>query len=569
MIKVIELFAGIGSQHSALKRLGIDFEVIGIAEIDKYAIKSYEAIHGKVHNYGDISKIERLDPADFWTYSFPCQDLSVAGKQKGLGEGTRSGLLYEVERLLDVAKENNELPKYLMLENVKNLVGKKFKGDFDRWIGKLNQLGYNTYWKVLNAKHYGVPQNRERVFAISIRKDVDNGYQFPEPFESDIRLKDVLEKEVDEKFYISNEKAKRLVSHVAEREPLPHGNNPVDGTINNPKVKDVSNCIKARYDMGVSNLKSDGTMVIKVGNTSPSGKSQCNDVIHPNGVYSTICAGNHGNANPSIVDDMYKSREPREYAEEAPTLRSERSGLKVKIPQATTNGEIVPTLTAASQDIMYVEPCIVASRGRNPNNPSDRTPGIPMQQRLEVNKNGVSNTITSVQKDNYVLEPNVLSPKRTEYGKAIRKDYESGKINESRHNMTSMEPRNDGICNTLTTVQKDNYVLEPSGLYLNQSEAFTRKPLNGISRTLKANQHDSGVIDRFRIRKLTPKECFRLMGFTDEEFHKAEAVNSNSQLYKQAGNSIVVDVLYYLFKNLFFETDGEGYYEQIRMEVGI
>lgn len=494
-LKVIEFFAGIGSQHSALKRLGIDFEIVGIAEIDKYAIKSYEAIHGKVYNYGDISKIKKVDYADFWTYSFPCQDLSVAGKQKGLCEGTRSGLLYEVERLLDVAKEHNELPKYLMLENVKNLVGKKFKGDFDRWIGKLNQLGYNTYWKVLNAKNYGVPQNRERVFAISIRKDVDKGYQFPEPFESGIRLKDILEEEVDEKFYISNEKAKRLVSHVAEREQLPHGNNPVDGTINNPKVKDVSNCIKARYDMGVSNLKSDGTMVIKVGNTSPSGKSQCNDVIHPDGVYSTICAGNHGNANPSIVDDMYKSREPREYAEEAPTLRSERSGLKVKIPQATTKGyiecsvpgvfdmtypdsktrrgrvqdygEIVPTLTAASQDIMYVEP-----------------------------------------------KPELLGG--------------VGEVNFGKQ------------------YRQGNRIYDAEAIAM----CLLAHPVGNTGGNSYLYKTD------YRIRKLTPKECFRLMGFTDEEFHKAEKVNSNSQLYKQAGNSIVVDVLYYLFKNIFI-TDNE------------
>ena len=508
MIKVIELFAGIGSQHSALKRLGIEFEVIGISEIDKYAIKSYEAIHGKVHNYGDISKIERLDYADFWTYSFPCQDLSVAGKQKGLGEGTRSGLLYEVERLLDVAKENDELPKYLMLENVKNLVGKKFKGDFDRWIGKLNQLGYNTYWKVLNAKHYGVPQNRERVFAISIRKDIDNGYQFPEPFESDIRLKDILEEEVDEKFYISNEKADKLLNSNfhQERDRL--------------QTKDHCDTLLARDYKDPK--------VVRIGNIygESRGTGFAGNVWDKEHLCPTITTMQGGNREPMIIDDIYKNRDPREYKHNAPTLRSERSGLKVKIPQATTkgyiecsvpgvfdmtypdsktrrgrvqdHGEIVPTLTAASQDIMYVEPCIVASRGRNPDNPSDRTTGTYLQQRLEINKNGISNTITSV--------------------------------------------------------QKDNYALEPSGLYLNQSERFTRKPLEGISRTLKANQHDAGVTEKFRIRKLTPKECFRLMGFTDEEFHKAEAVNSNSQLYKQAGNSIVVDVLYYLFKNLFVVT---------------
>lgn len=220
MLLLNELFAGIGSQAAALERLGIDYKVVGIAEIDKYAIKSYEAIHGLARNYGDISKIEKLDYADFWTYSFPCQDISVAGKQAGIKKGkTRSGLLYEVERLLEKSKECGELPKYLMLENVKNLVGKKFKAQFEEWIQRLDELGFNTYWQVLNAKNYGIPQNRERVFAISIRKDIDTGYEFPAGFDNGKRLKDILEIEVDKKFYMSNkaiEKMKRNKTGMIE-----------------------------------------------------------------------------------------------------------------------------------------------------------------------------------------------------------------------------------------------------------------------------------------------------------------------------------------------------------------
>ena len=121
MLKIIELFAGIGSQTQALKNIGVEHEVVAISEIDKYCIRSYEAMHGKANNLGDICKIDKLPQADLWTYSFPCQDLSVAGKLAGIKEGTRSGLLYEVERLLGVAKERNELPRYLLLENVKNL----------------------------------------------------------------------------------------------------------------------------------------------------------------------------------------------------------------------------------------------------------------------------------------------------------------------------------------------------------------------------------------------------------------------------------------------------------------
>ena len=180
-MKIIELFAGIGSQHQALKNLHIEHEVVAISEIDKYAVQSYTALHGQPNNLGDITKIKELPKADLWTYSFPCQDISVAGKQAGIKEGTRSGLLYEVERLLLKAKENNTLPKYLLLENVKNLVGKQFKPQFDKWLEFLSGLGYMNYWQVLNAKHYGIPQNRERVFAVSILGGVY--YKFPEKLE--------------------------------------------------------------------------------------------------------------------------------------------------------------------------------------------------------------------------------------------------------------------------------------------------------------------------------------------------------------------------------------------------
>lgn len=163
MIKVNELFSGIGAFRKALENLEIPHEIIGISEIDKYAIKSYEAIYGETRNYGDISKIDKLDYADLWTYGFTCQDISVAGKGAGIVKSkTRSGLLYEVERLLLKSQKSDELPKYLIMENVKNLVSKKFIADFERWMKFLESLGYTNHWQVLNAKDYGMPQNRER-----------------------------------------------------------------------------------------------------------------------------------------------------------------------------------------------------------------------------------------------------------------------------------------------------------------------------------------------------------------------------------------------------------------------
>ncbi len=204
-LKVNELFSGIGAFRKALINLDIPHEIVGISEIDKHAIKSYEAIYGSTRNYGDISKVERLDYADLWTYGFPCQDISVAGLQKGIVKGqTRSGLLYEIQRLLTVAGENDELPKYLILENVKNLVGKKFKSQFLDWLEWLDELGYNSYWQVINASDCGIPQNRERVFVISILKSIDTGFLFPKPIPLTTSMTDFLESDVDEKYYLSN-----------------------------------------------------------------------------------------------------------------------------------------------------------------------------------------------------------------------------------------------------------------------------------------------------------------------------------------------------------------------------
>ena len=219
MLKVNELFTGIGAFRKALINLGIEHEIVGISEIDKYAIQSYTAMYGDTHNYGDISKVEKLDYADLWTYGFPCQDISLAGYKKGIVKGeTRSGLLYEVERLLLKSKAYNELPKYLVMENVKNLVGKQFKADFDKWLLFLESLGYTNYWQVLNAKDYGIPQSRERVFCVSILGD--ESYEFPAKQELTLTLKDMLEENVDIKFYLNQEQVNTLRNSKYKKDAL-------------------------------------------------------------------------------------------------------------------------------------------------------------------------------------------------------------------------------------------------------------------------------------------------------------------------------------------------------------
>jgi len=274
ILTVNELFSGIGAQRKALDRLGIVHEVVGVCEIDKYAIQSYEAIFGKTYNYGDICTAERLEYADLWTYSFPCQDISVAGRGKGINENTRSGLLYQVQRLLEVAKDEGKLPKYLLLENVKNLVGKKFKSQFDDWLFYLDQLGYDTYWQVLNAKHYCIPQNRERVFAISIRKDLNKTFEFPKPEELKIKLKDVLEDEVDEKYYLSEKMLKYAFNFEKEAKGVGFSDG-VDRSYINPDIAQTIGCRSAADQRsGTTNYVSDDRNKIRVSDWKQSIKNE-------------------------------------------------------------------------------------------------------------------------------------------------------------------------------------------------------------------------------------------------------------------------------------------------------
>lgn len=224
MIKYLSLFSGIGAFEKALDRLQIPFELVGYCEIDKYAAKAYSLLHGvpESMNFGDITKLnekELPDGIDLITYGFPCQDISLAGHQKGLlnedGTKTRSGLFFDALRIIEHTQ-----PKVAIAENVKNLTGTKFSEQFKIVLQGLEDAGYNNYWKVLNAKDYEIPQNRERVLIISIRKDIDTGvFDFPEPVLLVDRLKDLLESKVDEKYYVKDlEKIKALIPQLQNKD---------------------------------------------------------------------------------------------------------------------------------------------------------------------------------------------------------------------------------------------------------------------------------------------------------------------------------------------------------------
>ena len=300
-IRLLSLFSGIGAFEKALKNLGWDLDLVGYSEIDKYASKAYSAIHevSEDMNLWDVKTIDTSKlpkDLDLLTYGFPCQDISIAGKTKGFwnedGSITRSGLFFEALRII-----KDTQPRVAIAENVKNLMSESFRQTYHTVVESLGAAGYNSYVQILNAKDFGIPQNRERVFIVSIRKDIDMGFEFPATRPLELRLKDLLEDEVDEKYYLSDVMMDYLTTNSEKQKEAGNGFifSPTDGgghcqgNSHQGRVSDAEQLHHSR------NLQ-------KVGNTTPSGRSQCNDVFDPNGIYPTICACTHGNANPSIID---------------------------------------------------------------------------------------------------------------------------------------------------------------------------------------------------------------------------------------------------------------------------
>lgn len=465
MVRVLELFAGIGACSKSLARLGIEHEIVDAVEIDKYAIRSFNAIHGTDFEPQDITQWNKDLDVDLIMHGSPCQDFSVAGLNKGgdKGSGTRSSLMYETLRIVEKLK-----PKYVIWENVKNLLSKKHRHNFDAYIEAMDKLGYHSQYQVLNAKDFGVPQNRERVFTVSIRNDLNVDFKFPEPQELTTRLKDVLEPQVDEKYYLSDEQTRRLKMTT--------------------------------YNAG-------------------SEKARVQDT---DGEARTLCARDYKDPKCVRVGDLY-----------------DKDGSKHQAGSIYDPNGVCATLSTMQGGNQ--EPIIVASRGRNPENPNDRSAEQKLEQRLEPNRQGITNTITSVQKDNYVA---IL----------VDDTYKNREPREYEDYSPTLRAGRSGL--KVRTANKQGYDIatDGDGVDLSYPQSKTRRGRvgHGMSKTLMGAD-SMGTVDNYRIRKLTPKECWRLMGFDDADFRKAEQVNSNTQLYKQAGNSIVVNVLETILKNLLEE----------------
>lgn len=639
-LRLIELFAGIGSQTQALTNIGIAHKVVAISEIDKYAIQSYEAMHGKANNLGDIRKIEELPDADLWTYSFPCQDISVAGKGAGIKEGTRSGLLFEVERLLRVASEKGTLPKYLLLENVKNLVSKKFKADFDKWLDFLAELGYTNYWKVLNAKDYGIPQNRERVFCVSIRGE-HKPFVFPKPKELTIRLRDMIDEMVEEKFYLKENTIRSILRSTfnSRRDSI----RPGDGLANTllardwrgPQCVQVGEVVGEKWDKmhdiskrvyepdGIAptvHCQQGGNTELKIAEDFVLGGLQKHQTPRTDGISPTLteAMGKGGGQTPIIID----TAEPKErfYKQAFETLKENECKIGDTIDafnKKVNKSGVCPTLTTRPEGFKTaILPVVGAMRGRNPEDPSDRTAGVPTEQRLEINEKGLCNALTTVQKDNLVIEEDKQDYVSRRYNEFIEEKgyvpemfvaYNKTEIKDVAPTLTGQCSSPSGSSAVLKLEVEDVKVLAPNnwghkagdgtimrertekeivpalqasagqtqqsylkvkvankkgyeeakpGDYVNitypGSKTKRGRVGNGVAHTLTCGDGNAVITENVRIRKLTPRECLRLMGWKDEQIDKIVAAKiSGTQQYRQAGNGIVVQVLESIFKALF------------------
>ena len=486
MIKILSLFSGIGAFERACCRIGLDWELVNYCEIDRWASLSYSMVNqcDESLNLRDVRTVTaetvRDQHVDLITYGFPCQDISIAGKQQGFvndcGESTRSGLFFEALRIIKELR-----PRYAIAENVKALTSTKFKTEFATVLSSLEEAGYNNYWSVLNAKDYGIPQNRERVFIVSIRSDVDEGdFQFPDKEPLVLRLRDMLEpaESVDEKYYLSTERegVRRLIAELESRYNIPAavkiGGAPVLCQIGNIAKDPNREHIQDRiYDpSGLAptlNTVGGGNLEPKITIDGTIGPHETDRITNKDGMVQTLKATDYKNPPKIVIDGL--------------TRDTQKQKVRVFNPSG-----LAASLIATD----YKEPPQISIIGQLKGGEKGRV----------VDRDGIGYTLTATEyKDPLkIAEPVIVGSMQAHAA-----------------------VKTDGICPTLT---------EAMGMGGGQVPV-----------------HTYGV----RIRKLTPRECWRLMGFLDEEFDRVHGI-SNSQLYKQAGNSIVVNVLSALLSQLFY-----------------
>lgn len=539
-MKFIDLFAGIGGFRTGLEMNG--HECVAFCEIDKYARQSYKAIYDTKgeEEWHDITKVSNDNfrsfrgRADIITGGFPCQAFSIAGNRRGF-EDTRGTLFFEIARAIKEIQ-----PSYALLENVKGLFSHDKGRTFGTIIQALDELGYVVEWGLFNSKYWGVPQNRERVFILATRKDI---FEKPkliellnEQTEVNTRLLDLIEDEVDEKYYLSGEKAKKLIAMIDEKHKV-EDRVVVDGTINEPKVREVMNAVVARYDAGVSNQRSMGGMVIEPKTVQPV-------------------------LTPDRIEKRQNGRRFKEDGEPMFTLTAQdKHGIAIK--EATKKGY---TVAEPGDSVNIAYPDSKTRRGRVGNQIANtlltgEEQGVvlgvghhPFSKKREFNGYGD-------------LSPTLIATDYKAPKTVLLKEEESVIIDDTqgfdgvrtyKDIVPTIRSERSGL---KVTVEKDcsetneSEVTKEIGLIQPKDREYKNKgkkreetielSKENISPSLRSGIQAERVIENgLRIRKLTPLECWRLQGFTDEQFYKAKNDGvSNSQLYKQAGNSVTVNVI--------------------------
>lgn len=611
-----------------------NWELVNFCEFDKYATKSYCAIHNidESKNLGDITKINETELDDFNMIcgGSPCQDFSVAGKQKGSVwtckecgheynpltvywskrdecpkcsgikiEKTRSSLLVEYLRVVRANK-----PNFGIYENVKNIVGKQFKDTtFKLFTDELEEYGYNVYWKVLNAKNYGIPQNRERMYLLFIKKDLDNGkFKFPEPFDNCLRLKDLLEDKVDEKFYISDEKTQKFITNIEEKYDKTKENkfvceegcgrqpNIITGLVRNQgeeftKETNCTNTLLARDYKGFGNQEMNCVIEnnkVAIKQATKQGYIECEvggvaDLSYPDSKTRRGRVQDNGNTCPTITAtetgicriepkerffkqadfgnfydyilaifeclDCMKSimeeglKDEERYKKYRKVLYVLWEEIRKETIQWETRGFWCVPKEKILQSRMYGAIQTDAAKSRC--DLEDSTPNSAENKRKNTEKNEVRNMWEDweVRCSSYKLE--LERQFIDEFTSVMSKlSYQNTQNKKRMLDMWRTDERVRILQQALSEIQELRMSID-------------EKEKSKVSNLQKDNRKSNGMCG-IRIRKLTPRETFRLMGFSDENFDAAQKAGvSNSQLYKQAGNSIVVDVLYYIYVELY------------------
>lgn len=467
-IKVLELFGGIGACTRALDHLGIPYELVDYVEIDKYAVASFNAIHGTSFAPQDICDWDKKVDVDLIMHGSPCQDFSTAGLNRGgdEGSGTRSSLMYETLRIVQKL-----MPSYVIWENVKNLLSEKHRHNFDKYLDRMEAIGYRNYWQVLNSKDYGVPQNRERVFTISIRKDIHQKFSFPKPIPLELRLKDMLEDNPDVSLFLSDKLLKNFIENNKKQKDEGNGVRP-SFEINSPKR--LGNVYSERYGPGMAGNVYDADSI-----------AMAHPAQLPGGSYYYAVKKNW-----IPIKNATKKGYTEAYEGDYVNLQYPNS----KTRRARVGGGMAMTIMANDEN------------------------GVVTKDDRYLSEKGVK----------YVLDP------KRGMATDINADVAQPVTAKGQSNWTGSFVSED-----IKTIEKSTTIgsKEPTVIHLEDGTTMT-------------SDDDTS---RLRIRKLSARECWRLMGFDDEAYERAEKVNSKTQLYKQAGNSIVVNVLEAIFKELLLD----------------